>query len=277
MRFRKQTLFTLAASATAIALFILAAAACAITPHGESFNAAGDALVPTSVPTPHQMPSTPSPTITPTATPSPTINPYSFVKVGNTIQFGKYLWRVLDVQDGRALIITEDIVDKQPYHVIYEDVTWEDCSLRKYLNEDFYDSFSAEERSLILETNVHNPDNLWYGTKGGNDTRDFVFLLSLEELDKYLGDSGDYLNKVRKAHDGELFPSRTGWYLSNTHDGERKAAYDGDKWYYWLRSPGRIASYAAYVNYDGWISVSGRRISGALNGVRPALWLDAGG
>jgi len=32
------------------------------------------------------------------------------------IQFGKYDWYVLDKQNGNALIITEKVLEKRPYH-----------------------------------------------------------------------------------------------------------------------------------------------------------------
>ncbi|MCL2634456.1 MAG: hypothetical protein FWD34_08100, partial [Oscillospiraceae bacterium] len=38
------------------------------------------------------------------------------VNVGDIIQLGGYDWRVLDVQDGRAFIITDRIIDNRAYH-----------------------------------------------------------------------------------------------------------------------------------------------------------------
>jgi len=119
-------------------------------------------------------------------------------KIGSIIPFGNYKWRVLDVQDGNALIITEDVIEERPYNEENEGVTWRTCDLRKYLNNEFLRKFTKEQQGRIVEKKIPNPDNLWYGTKGGRDTRDKVFLLSLEEVDKYFGNSGDYLNKRRK-------------------------------------------------------------------------------
>jgi hypothetical protein len=88
-------------------------------------------------------------------------------------------WRVLDVdaRNGRALLITEDIIEKRRYHR-KANATWEKCELREYLNGDFLDSFGTD-RSRIAQVENANPDNQWYGTNGGGSTKDKVFLLSL--------------------------------------------------------------------------------------------------
>ena len=124
----------------------------------------------------------------------------------------------------------------------------------------------------IKEERISNPDNLWYGTKGGSETNDKVFLLSLEEVDRYFGDSGDYLNKRRKDPRGKN--GKGGYYLSNGHDGKRKATHNGSAHWWWLRSPGIIGRTAAYVSYVGGVSVTGNFVSSAGGGVRPALWLN---
>lgn len=80
------------------------------------------------------------------------------------------------------------------YHDIYKDITWAECSLQKYLNGEFYDKFSAADQSRIIQVVNKNPDNQWYGSKGGKDTQDGIFLLSLEEAAcKYFGDSSSKL------------------------------------------------------------------------------------
>lgn len=72
------------------------------------------------------------------------------MQVGEKTVFGRYEWRVLDIQNNAALIITEDIVEKRPYHNVYKDTTWADCALRKYLNGEFYDAFDTADKSSII-------------------------------------------------------------------------------------------------------------------------------
>ena len=68
------------------------------------------------------------------------------MQVGEKIEFGKYEWRILDIKNNAALIITEYIIEQRAYHDAYKDITWADCSLRKYLNGEFYDKFSETEK-----------------------------------------------------------------------------------------------------------------------------------
>ena len=65
------------------------------------------------------------------------------IKIDSSISFGGYNWRVLDIHNNRALIITEDIIEQRAYHDVYRDITWADCALRKYLNGEFYNKFKC--------------------------------------------------------------------------------------------------------------------------------------
>ncbi|MCL1803933.1 MAG: DUF6273 domain-containing protein [Eubacteriaceae bacterium] len=201
------------------------------------------------------------------------------------IRFGGHDWRVLDVQNGRALLLSDKIIEKKPYHNEYEYITWETCELRKYLNGEFYDKFSEAEKSMITQTTVANDDNLWFGISGGNATDDKIFLLSLEEADTYFGDSGDYQNMKRvnwDSVDKKFVAHDYGYYLSNDYDKDRVAEFENnkDKWnWWWLRSLGRDYDFAAYVHERGCVYVVGELICGDWDGfegggVRPAMWVN---
>ena len=47
------------------------------------------------------------------------------------ISFGGYNWRILDVKDNMALLLTEYIIEQRSYHSAYEEITWADCALRR--------------------------------------------------------------------------------------------------------------------------------------------------
>jgi len=195
-------------------------------------------------------------------------------KIGSIIPFGDYNWRVLDIQNNKALILTENIIEKLEFIEVSKNVIWETCSMRKYLNGKFLQKFTSEQQKRIEETLIINNDNLWYGTKGGNDTKDKIFLLSLEEADKYFGDSGDYQNKRRKEPKNKKFITASdGKFFSNIHDGERiaKIRNKADSW--WLRSPVNRCK-AANVGRDGYVIVGDFTVDLSLPGVRPALWLN---
>ena len=225
---------------------------------------------------PKRWPSAP-PAPTP-ATASPTSDIATKIKRGETrnLQFGDHKWRVLEASGNRALLLTEDIIERRRYNIAWKDVTWETCTLRQYLNGEFLRKFKNDEQRLIAETRVANPNNLWFYTIGGNDTYDKVFLLSLDEADRYFGNSGDYVDKRRKEYkDGKYIASSDGYWLSNEHDSKRVTKEkNGRAWWWWLRSPGHFSSIAAIVYTDGRVGVSGFGVNFAYGGVRPALWLN---
>ena len=190
---------------------------------------------------------------------------YASVQAGDTIQFGEHAWRVLEVRDGRALILSDEILELRPYHSNHAGITWEHCSLREYLNGWFYDNrFTTDEKNKIAEVRNSNPANQWFEISGGENTIDKVFLLSLEEVVRYFGDSGQLANKPDYVH-----------YISDEYDSNRVAVVNDTKeasdW--WLRSPGTNSYYAARVVYDGRVYVNGFYVYNDL-GVRPALWLN---
>lgn len=197
-------------------------------------------------------------------------------KTGDIITFGGYEWRVLDIKSTAALIITEDIVEKRPYHDVYKDTTWADCGLRKYLNGEFYEQFSEADKSRIIMVTNKNLDNPWFGTSGGDDTQDRLFLLDIEDVVcRYFGDSGDHLRNRSKKQNY--------WFQrKDENNSKRISKFMGYDYWWWLRSPGRINRAAAYIHGDpgGCVGVNGNSVFftrfGAERdgGVRPALWLS---
>ena len=186
--------------------------------------------------------------VPPTSPPSPTDTEIAAkIKKGEkrNLQFGDYKWRVLDVWGDEALIITEDVIEQRCYNGNFEGATWETCALRKYLNEEFYNRFNDECKAQITTRNIPNPDSPQYGTEGGNDTKDSIFLLSIDEVNKYFINTSDMVaNNAGKA---------CCW---------------------WLRSPGYINSYAAYIRAVGYVDAHGDGVSDTAGGVRPVLWLN---
>jgi hypothetical protein len=189
-------------------------------------------------------------------------------KVGDTVQFDRYKWKVLEVRGSQVLLITERIVEKRPYHVRDEAITWAECTLRQYLNGEFYNAFTPESKARIAETTIQNPNNPWYGTAGGQATKDRIFLLSIEEVVRYFGDSGQLQNRPKDA-----------WQIDDQYNNARKAVdAEGSASWWWLRSPGYDSGDAAGVYGDGLLCVLGGfvnltpRAGGSC--VRPALWVS---
>jgi hypothetical protein len=201
------------------------------------------------------------------------------MQIGDKIVFDRYKWRVLDIQNNRALIITEEIVEQRPYHDSYVGITWAECELRKYLNGEFYDKFTKNDKAKIMPAVNKNLDNQWYGTNGGEETKDNIFLLSIEEaVCKYFGDSNNNLLNPSKKQ-------RYWFQRKDENNSKRCAQFKKHTTWYWLRSPGRVNKKAVYIHGDGNIGIQGNNIfkgniddfyyEGAkyMGGVRPALWL----
>lgn len=164
------------------------------------------------------------------------------------VVFNGMPWYVLDKKDDKALVLSKYILEKRAYNDTNENVTWESCSLREYLNGEFMERFSLEEKDDILETELSNPSNSKYATRGGNATADKVFLLSLEEAALYLGGFGQILS----------------------------AAFENGKKDWWLlRSPGEAENVPASVDVSGALDYHGNgdSLEVIAGGIRPAVWL----
>jgi hypothetical protein len=113
--------------------------------------------------------------------------------------------------------------------------------LREWLNNEFYNTLTSEQKKTIMKNLVVNSDNM--NTPGGNNTQDKIFLLSIEEAERYF-----------------------------KNNEERIAFYKGNReaWW-WLRSPGYGSDSAAIVFVNGNVIDWNIHHYGS---VRPALWVN---
>ena len=199
----------------------------------------------------------------------------SYIRNGDYVIFGSYEqdgdlsngpepieWEVIDENDGEMLLISRYILDSKPYNTEQIDVTWETCTLRSWLNNDFYNTaFSAGEQNMIITTTLSNNDNAYFGTAGGNDTEDKVFILSLDEVMDYY-----YINSW---HDG-LYGFSQGLlapvteYTLNNEDYIQNKNHIDDTWYYGYGSEG--------VNDDGWGGLISEGYSDDVIGTHCGSW-----
>lgn len=189
-------------------------------------------------------------------------------------------WIVLDIFDGKALLLSRYALDAKPYHPYNTAVTWENCALRSWLNETFCDgAFNAAEKGMILETPLENADNPVSHVAGGGDTVDRVFLLSIDDVTN--PDYGFYRGN-KTTYDVSGYPTVTVDY--NYKDEARQCtptAYalsqglmDINGGCHWrLRSPGGWNNYSAIVWNNGAVAADGG--AGVRNliysGIRPAI------
>ena len=191
-------------------------------------------------------------------------------------------WRVLSNASGQLFLLSDQNLDVFQYHTDSESVTWEKSTMRSWLNgygaaqntgsdngidytdDNFIDTaFSDGEQGAIVDTTVVNDDNPDYNTEGGENTNDKIFLLSVDEArnSSYFADDNSRkgTNTAYVADGGKI-------------DGNMFGVGAADYW--WLRSPGDDADYAAGVIIDGGVYSNGFNVYSASIAVRPAFNLD---
>lgn len=185
----------------------------------------------------------------------------SYEQDGNTANGSEVIeWIVLDKQNDKVLLISDKLLDYVPYNEEAKAVTWSNCSLRNWLNNDFYTTaFAPQERAKIALSNNSNPANSTHKTDGGKSTNDRVFSLSADEAQQYFS-SGTAM----AAYTTE-FARRQGYAASS----------DG-KDYWWLRTPGQSGEYAMDVAAEGGIVTMGNSVTNNSVAIRPAVWVTVG-
>ena len=203
----------------------------------------------------------------------PLQSPFSNLRVGDVFCFGSYEqdsntdngretieWVVLEKQEGRILAVSKYVLDWQTYHTANDyHVTWENSSVRRWLNNNFLnEAFSEQEQALLDYASVPADPNPGFVTEAGGDTQDYVFLLSMTEVESFYP---DYRDRVCEATD---YARARGVHV-------QPYTNRGCRW--WMRTPGEFGDYATSVNSDGSFNHDGSKASGPNIGVRPAVWL----
>ncbi len=169
----------------------------------------------------------------------------------NGASFEPISWRVLAKHHGKVLLLAVSILDSQPYDENFETNDWVDCSLRRWLNTDFFDrAFLPGEQTRICTTETILAPGGEYNSIG-----DLVFLLSKEEAQVYLPTT------LERRCDGTAYAKSMGLLSLEDDWGEGGA-------YWWLRE-------RAYIDDDGDFP---SRYDAPANtteiGVRPAIWVS---
>ena len=196
----------------------------------------------------------------------------NIVAVGDTLQFGSYEqdgntrngdepieWTVLAVKGKSALLLSKYGLDMKPFNTKRTSMTWAECSLRNWLNNDFmYAAFTNQEAEQIQVTDVIAEPNPYYPRVAcGESTSDKVFLLSVNELERYL-------------------PYETQRFCLPTQYALDRGAHENSKtgrcrW--WLRSPGEDSKHAANVFTSGEYWDDYFKVDSSGLTVRPAIWI----
>ena len=204
------------------------------------------------------------------------IEKLSFADIGDEVYFGAFeqdgnvyngkedlLWRVLDKEDGKLLLMSVYGLDCYPFQVNEESVTWETSDLRRWLNHYFIDeAFDKEQLAQIVESDLPEATNPDYPTSPGPATKDKVFVPSYMETKRYLP------TRQSRCCVPTSYSLKKGTTLSDTK-------YYGNYTACWmLRSPGFDDSSVVYVQYEGNIRTFGGRVNSGTVTVRPFMWIS---
>lgn len=156
---------------------------------------------------------------------------YNRLSEGDTLYFGTYngqpiAWKILKTADDKMLLITENPIAQKPFHDEIKNVKWETSSLRAWLNEEFINSFSAEQQNQILSTDT-------------GDTSDKIFLMDVDEM-----------NKLVKEEKITFKTSEEWWTRTATEDGIMYTAPSG-----WVKAQGDQIVRDKGVRPSIWISL----------------------
>ena len=198
-------------------------------------------------------------------------------------------WRVLDIQGNRALLLADRMPDCVPFHSGDEDVTWEECTLRSWLNgygaeankqgtdytgNGFVDrAFTAQQQEAILPVLCGNQPNRDYGTDSGRDTEDRLFILSNEEVfegenaGKYGFDESRDYDDPAKRFTSTLYAKCMGAWWSPVDK------YAGNSFWF-MRTSGYTSRNVTYICDFGFIYSRGTLATCSDAGVLPAMWID---
>ncbi|MBR3927410.1 MAG: hypothetical protein IKJ65_00250 [Clostridia bacterium] len=191
--------------------------------------------------------------------------------VGSVVTFGRYEqdantengmepieWHVIREDGTKRLLLSRYALDAKAFNDKKTSIWWETCTLRTWLNGEFMNTaFSEKEQSQICKSLLENKGNERYNVEGCADTEDYVFLLSLEELETYV--------VPKYGHQAKPTPYAiaNGAYTNSS----------GICWW-WLRTIGSSYLHTAVSNYGKRILYEGNSSHFASGSVRPAIWLD---
>ncbi len=185
-------------------------------------------------------------------------------------------WLVLDRKGNDLLLLSEkalywDFFDGSGHR---KPSSWENSYVRHELNtEKYQEYFTDEERSLIKEIVLKGDYNPVYDTYSDYTVTDHLFLLTADDVAKYLlGYDPDerslaQLGLREKAKATILFADSL-----NTED----EVVEVTEYYYpwWLRTAGGSMEQMTIVSEDGRIDLCGTDSDADEIGIRPAMWIS---
>lgn len=189
-------------------------------------------------------------------------------------------WIVLEETESEYVLISASVLDSgRPFNDLFMNVKWDESTMRDWLNgTDDYDdetgskyngtwnffdkAFTKDQADSIVITTNKTPASELYGVSSSNDTEDKVYLLSVEEFNKYFITENDDENTTKT-----IYPMGFASAYAIKR-GATKGKYNEVSW--WLRNSG-ANNYILAVNRAGTVGEGGYSISDTDIGIRPVI------
>lgn len=173
-------------------------------------------------------------------------------------------WFVLDREEDRVLMISKMGLTSYQYENYNSKATWNSCSLRDWLNEDFfYEAFSLEDQALIIENETEPDSNPADRVcNQGSSITDHVFLLSASEYIEHMYGTETFVESERAGQP-------TVYAKTKNVDSYGQTGYC----WWWLRTSSDENHYACTVTAFGVPDYFSKKISDRGGLVRPAIWI----
>lgn len=116
------------------------------------------------------------------------------LNVNDTITIGNYEnedieWIVVHKPNNGLLLLSKNSITNKAYNDEYEAVTWKNCTLRNWLNNEFYNnSFTETEKEFIKTTSVQTDISCFGYSDTIEISEDNVFIFSHDEFERYRTD-----------------------------------------------------------------------------------------
>lgn len=175
----------------------------------------------------------------------------------------KIVWKILLEEDGSYFLVSDKVLDCECFMTDMVDSSWDVSHMREWINNEFRKiAFTDEEYAELELMHVKNPQNYCYGTSNGEDTDDYITMLSCDDLteEKY-----GFKDRYTMVDDNRIAKCTDYAVVRGLYPDEEMNA----KW--WTNSNGSTNSTYVFINYNGAISVGGELCTNKSIGVRPVI------
>ena len=222
------------------------------------------------------------------------------------------LWRILTVEDGKAFVISEKVLDRGSYFnpewIKFKYTYWSHSCIAATKSINYWGSLPVSPSRMMADLTAESVPLEWYGERGpetdlfylharywcnqvfyndafSDEERERILLSNLVNHDNAVygtiggPDTQDYVFFMSKDELDAYLPTNEDRKASfTTYADNLPVEYGGRDVYYWLRTPGVYRCNAMFVYGEfGAADPYGSDVGHNMVGYRPAMWIQIGG